>query len=145
MYLIYDKRKNLIVLRYKLLINLLTTLSVLDNVSDVILDKPQLARVTWLINDFSIHGNDVLLCERALLCRCRYCRTNSFDRSFISITLLECNSVYAPSISRRINLFSHRDNITHSNNDLARLLQTTLCKEFNWDLLFLCYIGINIL
>lgn len=49
----------------------------------------------------------------------RYCRANSSDRPFISITLLECNSAYVPSISRRVNLFSHRDNITFEHR-LAR-------------------------
>jgi len=52
----------------------------------------------------------------------RYCHANSSDRPFISITLLECNSVYAPSISRRVNLFRHRDNITFEQH-FARLLQ----------------------
>lgn len=62
--------------------------------------------------------------------RRRYCRANSSDRPFISITLLECNSVYVPSISRRVNPFSHRDNVTFKQH-LARSPRITSCEEPN--------------
>lgn len=102
----------------------------LDYITNVISREPQLVRVTWLINVWLlyIHGDDVSLCERALLrrrVRRRYCRANSSDRPFISITLLECNSVYAPSISGRVNLFRHRDNTSRDYYKLRHVKNLT--------------------
>jgi hypothetical protein len=87
-----------------------------DSTVGIILDGLQLAGITWLINDSSTFMRMTFRYANALCyatgARRRYYRANSSDRPFISITLLECNFVYVPSISRRVNLFSHWDNIT---------------------------------
>jgi len=113
----------------------------LDHISNVISHEPHL-RVTWLINDSSIFMGMTFRYASALCCVVasdRYCHANSSDRPFISITLLECNSVYAPSISRRVNpIQTSRQHYIRTT--LRTIITVISCEELNSNLV---PVGIN--